>query len=44
MYMQDYLKGNTKPAEDSSTNIGNKGISKYTNLKQQTKYMTEKMK
>ena len=44
MYMQDYLKGNTKLSESDNATIGSKGINKYTNPKQQTKYMNEKMK
>ena len=44
MYMQDYLKGSTQLTESDSTNIGNKGITKYTNPKQQNKYIDEKMK
>ena len=43
MYMQDYLKGNTKLSENDNATIGSKGINKYTNPKQQTKYMAEKM-
>ena len=43
MYMQDYLKGKTTLSENDAVNIGNKGVSKYTNPKQQTKYMNEKM-
>lgn len=44
MYMQDYLKGNTALGNNSTANIGNKGISKYTNPIQQTQYKNEKMK
>lgn len=44
MYMQDYLKGKTNLSENDSVSVGNKGISKYTNPKQTTRYMTEKMK
>lgn len=44
MYMQDYLKGNTTLNRSDTVKVGNKGISKYTNPKQQNKYMTEKMK
>lgn len=43
MYMQDYLKGKTTLSENNEVNIGNKGINKYTNPKQQTKYINEKM-
>lgn len=43
MYMQDYLKGQTTLSENNEVNIGNKGINKYTNPKQQTKYINEKM-
>lgn len=43
MYMQDYLEGKTILSENDVVNVGNKGISKYTNPRQQTKYMTEKM-
>lgn len=31
MYMQDYLKGNTKLSNVDTVKIGNKGIAKYTN-------------
>ncbi len=44
MYMQDYLKGKTKLSNNDETRIGNQGISKYTNPKQQTSYINEKMK
>lgn len=44
MYMQDYLKGNTTLNRSDTVKVGNKGISKYTNPKQQNKYMPEKMK
>ena len=40
--MQDYLKGKTNLSENDSVSVGNKGISKYTNPKQTTRYMTEK--
>lgn len=43
MYMQDYLKGKTTLSENDSANIGRKGINKYTNPNQQTKYLSEKM-
>lgn len=43
MYMQDYLKGKTTLSENDSANIGRKGINKYTNPNQQTKYLNEKM-
>lgn len=43
MYMQDYLKGRTTLNENDSANIGRKGINKYTNPNQQTKYLSEKM-
>lgn len=43
MYMQDYLKGNTSLGVNDTAVIGNKGINKYTNPKQQTKYINEKM-
>ena len=43
MYMQDYLEGKTTLSDNDVVNVGNKGISKYTNPRQQTKYMTEKM-
>ncbi len=43
MYIQDYLEGKTKLAENDTVKIANKGISKYTNPKQQTRYMNEKM-
>ena len=42
--MQDYLKGNTTLNRSDTVKVGNKGISKYTNPKQQNKYMPEKMK
>lgn len=44
MYMQDYLKGKTNLSKNDIVSVGNKGISKYTNPKQTTRYMTEKMK
>ncbi len=44
MYMQDYLKGKTNLSKNDIVSVGNKGISKYTNPKQATSYMTEKMK
>lgn len=44
IYMQDYLKGNTALGNNSTANIGNKGINKYTNPIQQTQYKNEKMK
>lgn len=43
MYMQDYLKGKTILNENDNANIGRKGINKYTNPNQQTKYLSEKM-
>ena len=42
--MQDYLKGNTKLGQNDITNIGRRGINKYTNPQQQTTYFDEKMK
>lgn len=44
MYMQDYLEGTTKLSANEKVKIGNKGISKYTNPKQLTHYINEKMK
>jgi len=44
MYMQDYLRGETTLNKSDTTTIDNKGINKYTNPKQQTKYISEKMK
>lgn len=43
MYMQDYLKGKTILNKNDNANIGRKGINKYTNPNQQTKYLSEKM-
>lgn len=43
MYMQDYLKGNTILNKNDKATIGSKGINKYTNPTQQTKYLSEKM-
>lgn len=43
MYMQDYLKEKTILNENDNANIGRKGINKYTNPNQQTKYLSEKM-
>lgn len=43
MYMQDYLKGNTILSQNDTSFIGSKGINKYTNPRQQTKYIDEKM-
>lgn len=43
MYMQDYLKGKTNLRQNDIANIGKIGISKYTNPKQQTRYINEKM-
>lgn len=43
MYMQDYLKGNTILNKNDKAIIGSKGINKYTNPTQQTKYLSEKM-
>lgn len=43
MYMQDYLEEKTTLSEHDVVKVGNKGISKYTNPKQQATYMAEKM-
>lgn len=44
MYMQDYLMGKTNLSDNDVVSIGNKGVNKYTNPKQNTYYMSEKMK
>ena len=41
--MQDHLKENTKLSNIDTVKIGNKGIAKYTNPKQQGTYLNEKM-
>lgn len=43
MYMQDYLLGNTKLSNNDNTIIDSRSANKYTNPKQQTQYMNEKM-
>lgn len=43
MYMQDYLKGETKLSDDDVVKIGNQGIKKYTNPSQKGEYKAEKM-
>lgn len=44
MYMQDYLMGETTLNDTDSTVIDSKSANKYTNPRQRTSYMTEKMK
>lgn len=43
MYMQDYLQGNTVLSANDIVNVGYKGIGKYTNPQQKTRYFNEKM-
>ncbi len=43
MYMQDYLKGNTILAGNDNANIGRRGVNKYTNPQQNTRFFEEKM-
>lgn len=43
MYMQDYLKGKTVLAGNDNADIGRKGINKYTNPQQDTRFFDEKM-
>lgn len=38
MYMQDYLKGNTILAGNDNANIGRRGVNKYTNPQQNTRF------
>ncbi len=44
MYMQDYLKGDTTLSVNDNANIGRRGINKYTNPQQDTRFFEEKMK
>ncbi len=44
MYMQDYLKGNAVLDQKDNANIGRRGINKYTNPQQDTRFFEEKMK
>lgn len=44
MYMQDYLKGDVILGNKDTTNIGRRGINKYTNPRQDTRFFEEKMK
>lgn len=44
MYMQDYLKGNARLTRNDNVDIGRRGINKYTNPRQDTRFFEEKMK